>query len=153
MIAARPLRIALVQTQAENAGAQEISHLLAKGLEARGHAVRQIFFFRRTASFDNVPNAVFCCRERPSGPLAFWNFLPPVQLDQFLNLYQRVAGKTLRISKTFGIEGRQLLKGDDDYDDLKNLVSLDGDKSFEEQLQIEFEQLKIADPGLAVCRT
>jgi Helicase conserved C-terminal domain/PLD-like domain len=80
--------------------------------------------------------------------VAFWNFLPPDQLDFFLNLYKRVAGKTLRISKTFGIEGRQLLKADDDYDDLKNLVSLDGDKSFEEQLQIEFEQLKIDNPEL-----
>ena len=86
------------------------------------------------------------------GPLrrkiAFWNFLPPDQLDAFLNLYRRVAGKTLRISKTFGIEGRQLLRDDDDYDDLKNLVSLDGDKSFEETLQIEFEQLKSADADL-----
>lgn len=80
--------------------------------------------------------------------VAFWNFLPPDQLDFFLNLYKRVAGKTLRISKTFGIEGRQLLKADDDYDDLKDLVSLDGDKSFEEQLQIEFEQLKIDNPEL-----
>jgi superfamily II DNA or RNA helicase len=80
--------------------------------------------------------------------VAFWNFLPPEQLDFFLNLYKRVAGKTLRISKTFGIEGRQLLKGDDDYDDLRDLVSLDGDKSFEEQLQIEFEQLKLDNPDL-----
>jgi len=80
--------------------------------------------------------------------VAFWNFLPPDQLDFFLNLYRRVAGKTLRISKTFGIEGRQLLKGDDAYDDLKDLVSLDGDKSYEEQLQIEFEQVKLDNPDL-----
>ena len=80
--------------------------------------------------------------------VAFWNFLPPDQLDFFLNLYKRVAGKTLRISKTFGIEGRQLLTGDDNYDDLKDLVSLDGNKSLEELLQLEFEQLKADNPGL-----
>lgn len=72
---AEPLRVALVQTQAENAGAQEISRLVARGLEARGHTVRQVFFFRRTASFDDVANAVTCCRERPSGLLAFTRFL------------------------------------------------------------------------------
>ena len=71
----KPLRIALVQTQAENAGAQEISRLIAGGLEARGHAVRQIFFFRRTASFDDVGNAMSCCTARPSGPLGLLRLL------------------------------------------------------------------------------
>ncbi len=36
--------------------------------------------------------------------IAFWNFLPPAELDQLLRLYARVAHKTLRISKTFGID-------------------------------------------------
>ena len=71
----RPLRIALVQTQAENAGAQEISRIVAKGLEARGHHVSQIFFFRRTKSFDAVENARIVCPERPSSPWAVVSFL------------------------------------------------------------------------------
>lgn len=71
----RPLRIALVQTQAENAGAQEISRILARGFEARGHEVRQIFFFRRTASFDAVENAAVVCPTRPSSPWAVLAFL------------------------------------------------------------------------------
>ena len=75
MSATKSLRVALVQTQAENAGAQEISRLLSSGLEARGHLVRQVFFFRRTASFDTVGNAVFCCSERPSGLLGRLRFL------------------------------------------------------------------------------
>ncbi|SON54804.1 D-inositol 3-phosphate glycosyltransferase [Hartmannibacter diazotrophicus] len=70
-----PQRIMLVQTQAENGGAQEISRLLSKGLEARGYVVQQLFFFRRTESFDNLPNAAFCCLERPSGPWTFMKFL------------------------------------------------------------------------------
>jgi hypothetical protein len=38
-----------MQTQAENAGAQEISRLLANDFSARGFDVQQLFFFRRTA--------------------------------------------------------------------------------------------------------
>ena len=64
-----------MQTQAENAGAQEISRLLARGLQARGHRVKQVFFFRRTAAFDDDPDALFCCARRPGGPLAVARFL------------------------------------------------------------------------------
>lgn len=81
--------------------------------------------------------------------VVFWNFLPADALTPYLRLYERVAGKILRISKMFGIEGRQLLTSDDDYDDLRNLISLDGDKSVEEALQLEWEALKVADPDLA----
>lgn len=69
------LRIALVQTQAEAAGAQEISRLLALDFAGRGHDVHQVFFFRRTAAFDQDPTAVICAAERPRGPLAFARFL------------------------------------------------------------------------------
>ncbi|WP_158815565.1 glycosyltransferase family 4 protein [Methylocapsa sp. S129] len=68
-------RIALVQTQAENAGAQEISRLLAADFTARGFDVRQLFFFHRTGSFDASAQVEFCADERPSGPLAFLRFL------------------------------------------------------------------------------
>jgi hypothetical protein len=81
--------------------------------------------------------------------VVFWNFLPADALTPYLRLYERVAGKVLRISKTFGIEGRQLLTSEDDYDDLRNLVSLDGDKSIEEALQLEWEALKTEHPDLA----
>jgi glycosyltransferase involved in cell wall biosynthesis len=75
MSLASPMRVALIQTQAENAGAQQISRLIAADLAARGHDVRQIFFFRRTASFDDAANVTFCASERPSGPLSFLRFL------------------------------------------------------------------------------
>lgn len=81
--------------------------------------------------------------------VAFWNFLPADALTPYLRLYERIAGKVLRISKTFGIEGRQLLTGEDNYDDLRNLVSLDGEKSVEETLQLEWEALKADHPELA----
>src|SRR5205085_10523569 len=38
------------------------------------------------------------------GKVAYWNFLPPEELNELLTLYRQVAHKTLRISKTFGIE-------------------------------------------------
>ena len=64
-----------MQTQAENAGAQEISRLLANDFSARGFDVQQLFFFRRTASFDADPKVSFCASKRPSGPISFPRFL------------------------------------------------------------------------------
>lgn len=61
--------IAFVQTQAENAGAQEVARQLAQGFSDRGWRVRQIFFFRRTDSFDADENVFFCAPQRPSSPL------------------------------------------------------------------------------------
>ncbi len=56
------------------------------------------------------------------GTVGYWNFIPPADLDNLLKLYQKVSHKTLRISKTLGIEGGKLLKADDDFDDLKNFT-------------------------------
>jgi len=68
---ARPAgrRVVLVQTQAEAAGAQEITRILGRGLTARGYDVYSIFLFRRTAAFDREPNTVFCAAQRPTGPV------------------------------------------------------------------------------------
>ena len=59
-------RVMLVQTQAEGAGAQEITRILGHGLTARGYEVHHVFFFRRTGAFDQQPNTCFCAPERPS---------------------------------------------------------------------------------------
>ncbi|MFD2648255.1 helicase-related protein [Devosia albogilva] len=83
------------------------------------------------------------------GRVAYWNFLPNTALERLLGLYNRVAGKTLRISRLFGIEGRRLLTEQDDYDDLKNLnESLDQKPSEEELLRNELRQLLIDHPDL-----
>ena len=62
----RHRRVMLVQTQAEGAGAQEITRILGHGLTARGYEVHHVFFFRRTGAFDQQPNTHFCAPERPS---------------------------------------------------------------------------------------
>jgi superfamily II DNA or RNA helicase len=82
--------------------------------------------------------------------VAFWNFLPPDDLDRLLAIYNRVAGKTLRISKLFGIEGRKLLTPQDDYDALRDFNhDYEGDQTPEERLRNELRDLLGADPALA----
>jgi len=72
----------------------------------------------------------------------FWNFLPPSELENLLSLYQRVSQKTLRISKTMGIEGKQLLTPDDDYNSLNEFnAAYDGTESKEEEMALEYQQL------------
>jgi glycosyltransferase involved in cell wall biosynthesis len=71
----RPFRVLLVQTQAENAGAQEISRLVGAGLTARGFEVHNLFFFLQSSSFDAPPNTIYCAPRRPGTPLAFLRFL------------------------------------------------------------------------------
>ncbi|WP_456734308.1 glycosyltransferase family 4 protein [Bradyrhizobium sp. USDA 3364] len=69
------LRVVLVQTQAENAGAQEISRLLGAGLTARGYHVSNLFFFRKSDSFDEPPNTFYCAQTRPGNPVALMRML------------------------------------------------------------------------------
>jgi hypothetical protein len=81
--------------------------------------------------------------------VSFWNFLPPLELNQILSLYQRVTQKTLLISKTLGIEGRQLLTPEDDYEALKDFNhEYEGTKTAVEEMHLEFQALLQADPGL-----
>jgi len=83
------------------------------------------------------------------GKVAFWNFLPPNELDGILRLYSLVSHKTLRISKTFGIEGRQLLTPEDDYDALKDFLhKYEGTATPVEVLHNEYQQLLKDHPGL-----
>jgi superfamily II DNA or RNA helicase len=83
------------------------------------------------------------------GTAVYWNFLPPDELDELLQLYQRVSHKTLRISKVFGIEGKKLLKPDDDFAALKDFLhNYEGEKTEEESLHLEYQRLCQAQPDL-----
>jgi superfamily II DNA or RNA helicase len=88
--------------------------------------------------------------EKPNrGKVVYWNFLPPDELDELLKLYSRVAHKTLRISKVFGIEGKKLLKPDDDFDALRDFLSnYEGVTTPTEKMQLELERLLKENPGL-----
>ena len=78
----------------------------------------------------------------------YWNFLPPTELEQLLSLYKTVSTKTLRISKTFGIEGKKLLTPDDDYDALKEFNSqYEGETSADEEMALAFQDLMVENPG------
>lgn len=69
------LHVLLAQTQAENAGAQEISRLLGAGLIARGYRVTNLFFFRKSDSFDEPPDTLYCASSRPGNPVALSRML------------------------------------------------------------------------------
>ena len=79
MIASK--RILFVQTQAENAGAQEVSRLLGKELAKRGHDVHHLFFYRKTDGFDGQENTTICCPQRPSGPFEMLSFFKKLVAD------------------------------------------------------------------------
>jgi len=83
------------------------------------------------------------------GHVAYWNFLPPDELESILRLYKRVAHKTLKISKTFGIEGRKLLTPDDEFEALKDFNhSYEGDTTLIEKMHLEYQGLIRDNPDL-----
>jgi hypothetical protein len=83
------------------------------------------------------------------GKVAFWNFLPPNELDELLRLFQRVTNKVLVISRTLGIEGRTLLTPDDEFDPIKEMnEQCDGNHSEVELLQLEYIKLTQQYPAL-----
>jgi glycosyltransferase involved in cell wall biosynthesis len=88
-----PRRILLVQTQAENAGAQEIARILGQGLTSRGHDVANLFFFRKSATFSEQPNTFYCATERPSSPMQL--------LRLFANLAQHIRSSRPDVVLTF----------------------------------------------------
>lgn len=77
----------------------------------------------------------------------YWNFLPPEELEGLLSLYKTVSTKTLRISKTFGIEGKKLLTPKDDYDALKEFNSqYEGETSADEEMALAYQDLLDDNP-------
>ena len=78
----------------------------------------------------------------------YWNFLPPSELDKLLELYKTVSRKTLRISKTFGIEGKKLLTPEDDFEALKEFNSqYEGNTSSDEEIALAYQELMAENPN------
>jgi hypothetical protein len=83
------------------------------------------------------------------GTTAYWNFLPPDELDELLRLYSRVSHKTLRISRTFGIEGKKLLTPEDDYEALRDFThAYEGTTTPAEGMHLEYQKLLQDYPDL-----
>jgi hypothetical protein len=83
------------------------------------------------------------------GKVSHYNFLPPDELNDLLHLYQKVAHKTLAISRTFGIEGKKLYKPDDDYQALKDFnAEYEGHTTASEDMRLEYERLLKEHPDL-----
>lgn len=87
---------------------------------------------------------------RAKNVIRFWNFLPPDKLDELLGLYRRVSGKVLRISKTLGIEGKKLLRPEDDYEALRDFnAEFEGVRTAEERLHLLLTDILQKQPALA----
>lgn len=83
------------------------------------------------------------------GTVEYWNFLPPGELDELLNLYKKVSNKTLLISRTLGIEGKKLLRPEDDFAALKDFDhSYEGEPTVLETMHLEYQRLLAAHPDL-----
>jgi superfamily II DNA or RNA helicase len=83
------------------------------------------------------------------GHVKFWNFLPPAELNQILTLYSRVTHKVLRISETFGIEGRKLLTPEDELNTVREFnEDYEGQPSALEMMRLEYRGLVGADETL-----
>lgn len=83
------------------------------------------------------------------GKVAYWNFLPPDELNRLLSLYSTVTRKTLLISETMGIEGRKLLTPDDEFDALREFnARYEGERSLLENLQLELQDMLNEIPDL-----
>ncbi len=83
------------------------------------------------------------------GTVEYWNFLPPGELDELLNLYKKVSNKTLLISKTLGIEGKKLLRPEDDFAALRDFDhQFEGEPTALETMHLEYQRLLAAHPDL-----
>jgi hypothetical protein len=84
------------------------------------------------------------------GDVIYWNFLPPDELEALLKLYARVSHKVLRISRTFGIEGKKLLTPEDDFEALKDFThAYEGTTSPLEDMSLEYQKLLLQHPDLS----
>lgn len=87
--------------------------------------------------------------EKIRGTIQYYNFLPPDEINELLSLYKRVTHKTLRISKTLGIEGGKLLTSEDDYDVLKDFnEKYEGKETQNEKMHLEYQRLISEDKNL-----
>jgi len=87
--------------------------------------------------------------ESVRGKTQYYNFLPPDELNGLLSLWKTVTRKTLKISKTFGIENGKLLRPDDDYDILKDFtLQCEGTETKAEEMKLELERLYKENPDL-----
>ena len=83
------------------------------------------------------------------GKVTFWNFLPPDELNAILTLYRRVTQKVLLISKTFGVEGKKLLRPEDNFEALKEFNhAYEGTRTAVEEMHLEYQALLQSDPAI-----
>lgn len=111
-------RILFIQTQGENAGAQEISRLVGAGLTDRGYDVSHLFFYRKSSSFDVPPNTRYCSLDRPRSlsdalkfPIQLWREIRAAQPDAILTFQHygnTVGGLAARLASSAPVIANQV---------------------------------------------
>jgi len=75
--------------------------------------------------------------------------LPHDELKDILILYEKVTNKALKISKTFGIEGKKLLTPDDEYQALKEFNNkYEGTTTPLEDMHLEYQKIIQENPDI-----
>ncbi len=84
------------------------------------------------------------------GTVHYLNFLPPKELNDILTLYEKVTSKTLKISKTFGIEGEHLLTPEDEWEALKEFnEKYEGTTTKVEEMHLDYQEILKENPELS----
>ncbi|DAC17927.1 MAG TPA: hypothetical protein D7I06_02495, partial [Candidatus Poseidoniales archaeon] len=84
------------------------------------------------------------------GKIAYWNFLPPDSLDNLINLYSKVTGKMILISKLLGIQHGHGLDETQEMDMLRDLnEDMYTPNTTDETLKLTLDRLIKAHPDEA----
>ena len=86
-------------------------------------------------------------RKDERGKIAYWNFLPPDSLDNLINLYNKVTGKIILISKLLGIQHGHGLDETQEMDMLRDLnEEMYTPNTTDETLKLTLDRLIIDHP-------
>ena len=131
------------------------NNMSTQALADRGHAETRVLIATDVLSEGlNLQDATRLINDHPEvkairGTVEYWNFLPPGELDELLNLFKKVSNKTLLISKTLGIEGKQLLRPEGDYAALRDFDhQFEGEPTALETMHLEYQRLLSQHPDL-----
>lgn len=151
-----PLRV-LVSTDVLSEGVNLQDGTLLVNYDIHWNPVRLMQRIGRVDRRMNPAIEADLIKEKPSvkrsrGHIQIRNFLPPMEIEALLTLYNRVQNKTLMISTTLGIPGGKLFDESDIFDDVKVFQAFkdeyNGDIAPIEELRLKWLQLAKDNPGL-----
>ncbi len=81
-------------------------------------------------------------REEERGSIAYWNFMPPDNIDNLINLYRKVTGKIILISSVFGVQHGHGLTPEQEMEHLRDYnEQYDGFETTDEGLRLTLDRI------------